>query len=99
MKLLGMVEMDMFVKNRAKAAFFINKDVASNKVNLHDGAMALVKFLLIVLMTRALGTETLIIDRGILKTGICVMPFLFYSMLNLQGTAKEKVIKIRPIPV
>ena len=34
------VEMDMFVKNRAKAKDFVNKQVASELVNMHDGASA-----------------------------------------------------------
>jgi TldD protein len=65
------VEMDMFVKNRAKAAEFINKKVASELVTMHDGA-ASVKQVSSYLFDDegTLGTDTVIIDKGILKTGI-----------------------------
>ena len=34
------VEMDMFVKNRALAKQYVGKQVASELVNMHDGAAA-----------------------------------------------------------
>ena len=37
------VEMDMFVKNRAKGQEFIGKAVASNKVNMRDGAKSAIE--------------------------------------------------------
>ena len=66
------VEMDMFVKQRAKARMYVNKPVASPLVNMHDGAAA----------TRScasyffdddgvLAHDTLIIEKGILRSGIC----------------------------
>ena len=66
------VEMDMFVKQRAKARMYVNKPVASPLVNMHDGASA----------TRScasyffdddgvLAHDTLIIEKGILRSGIC----------------------------
>ncbi|MFA5523069.1 MAG: TldD/PmbA family protein [Tissierellales bacterium] len=65
------VEMDMFVKNRAKAAEFINKEVASELVIMHDGAAAAENVSSYYFDDEGiLGTDTKIIDRGILKTGI-----------------------------
>lgn len=65
------VEMDMFVKNRAKAAEFINKEVASQLVTMHDGAAATENVSSYFFDDEGvLGTDTIIIDKGILKTGI-----------------------------
>lgn len=65
------VEMDMFVKNRAKAAEFINKEVASELVIMHDGAAAAENVSSYFFDDEGvLGTDTIIIDKGILKTGI-----------------------------
>lgn len=65
------VEMDMFVKNRAKAAEFVDKEVASELVNMHDGAAAVENVSSYLFDDEGmLGTDTLIIDKGILKTGI-----------------------------
>ncbi len=68
------VEMDMFVKGRARAAEFVGRPVASPLVTLHDGAQA----------ARAVapvatwlfddegtpGGDTLVIDRGVFRAGI-----------------------------
>lgn len=65
------VEMDMFVKNRAKAAEYIGKYVASELVNMHDGAAATESVSSYLFDDEGtLGTDTLIIEKGILKTGI-----------------------------
>ncbi|SCG82281.1 putative protein MJ0996 [Proteiniborus sp. DW1] len=65
------VEMDMFVKNRAKAVEFINKEVASHLVTMHDGAAATENVSSYFFDDEGvLGTDTIIIDKGILKTGI-----------------------------
>lgn len=65
------VEMDMFVKKRAKAVEYLGKPVASELVIMHDGAAA-IKDLASYLFDDegTLGTDTVIIDKGILKTGI-----------------------------
>ena len=65
------VEMDMFVKNRAKAVEYLDKQVASNLVTMHDGA-ASAKHVASYLFDDEgiLGTDTKIINNGILKTGI-----------------------------
>ncbi len=65
------VEMDMFVKNRAKAAEYINKEVASELVTMHDGAAAAENVSSYLFDDEGvLGTDTIVIDKGILKTGI-----------------------------
>ncbi|MDC7235965.1 MAG: TldD/PmbA family protein, partial [Spirochaetales bacterium] len=65
------VEMDMFVKKRALAAQYMDKEVASSKVEMHDGAAAshqVSSFLFDDEGTK--GTDSLIIEKGILKMGI-----------------------------
>ena len=65
------VEMDMFVKNRAKSRLYINKPVASPLVSMHDGAAATYSCASYFFDDDGvLGQDTLIIDKGILKTGI-----------------------------
>lgn len=66
------VEMDMFVKKRAKAEEFINKEVASKLVTMHDGAASAKNVSSYLFDDEGvIGTDTVIIDKGILKTGIC----------------------------
>lgn len=77
------VEMDMFVKNRAKAAEYIGKEVASELVTMHDGAAAAENVSSYYFDDEGvLGTDTIIIDRGILKTGISDL----LSALRLKTT-------------
>lgn len=65
------VEMDMFVKNRAKAVEYLEKPVASNLVVMHDGAASAKNVASFLFDDEGtLGTDTKIIDKGILKTGI-----------------------------
>ncbi len=86
------VEMDMFVKHRAKSRHYLNKPVASPLVNMHDGANVRVPGQLSkitfegareskdIMMDPCIGyffdddgvfaQDTLIIENGILKTGI-----------------------------
>ena len=65
------VEMDMFVKNRAKGAEYIDKYVASKKTVMHDGA-ASAKDVASYLFDDegTLGGDTIVIGDGILKAGI-----------------------------
>ncbi len=65
------VEMDMFVKERAKGDEFIGKQVASVKTTMHDGAAA-IKHMASYLFDDegTLGTDTIEIQNGILKSGI-----------------------------
>lgn len=65
------VEMDMFVKNRAKAVEYINKPVASKLVNMHDGATSASHVSSYLFDDEGvIGTDTTIIENGILKRGI-----------------------------
>lgn len=65
------VEMDMFVKNRAKAKDFIGKYVASPLVSMHDGASAVENVASYFFDDDGvLAQDTLIIKDGILQTGI-----------------------------
>ncbi len=65
------VEMDMFVKNRAKGAEYIDKYVASLKTQMHDGATSASDVASYLFDDEGtLGTDTIVIDKGILKTGI-----------------------------
>lgn len=65
------VEMDMFVKNRAKAFEYLGKIVASNKVNMFDGAKSFEQVSSYFFDDEGtLAQNTQIIDKGILRTGI-----------------------------
>lgn len=65
------VEMDMFVKNRAKGAEYIDKYVASKHVNMRDGAQSGVEVGTYLFDDEgSLGTDTLVIGNGVLKAGI-----------------------------
>lgn len=66
------VEMDMFVKGRAKAVEYMNKPVASEAVTMHDGAAAASHVSSYLFDDEGvLGTDTIIIHNGILETGLC----------------------------
>ena len=65
------VETDMFVKNRARAMAYMNKPVASAKVRMHDGAASAREVSSYLFDDEGTqGTDTLIIEDGILKSGI-----------------------------
>lgn len=65
------VEMDMFVKNRAKGMDYMNKYVANNLVNMRDGARSAEEVGTYLFDDEGtFGTDTLVIDNGILKSGI-----------------------------
>ena len=65
------VEMDMFVKNRAKAKDFVNKQVASELVNMHDGASATLSSASYFFDDDGiLANDTQIIKDGILVDGL-----------------------------
>ena len=64
------VEMDMFVKNRAQAKDFVGKRVASDLVSMHDGAKAANECATYLFDDEGtLACDTLVIEKGILKTG------------------------------
>lgn len=65
------VEMDMFVKKRAKAPEYMGKAVASEIVDMHDGAASAVNISSYLFDDEGtLGTDTVIIKSGILQNGI-----------------------------
>ncbi|WP_038467851.1 TldD/PmbA family protein [Candidatus Izimaplasma bacterium HR1] len=65
------VEMDMFVKKRAKGEEFVGKQVASEKVNMRDGALSGVEVGTYLFDDEGtLGTDTLVIEKSILNSGI-----------------------------
>lgn len=65
------VEMDMFVKERAKAVQYMNKQVASNLVTMHDGSQAAKEVSSYLFDDEGtLGGDTVIIKNGILKSGM-----------------------------
>ena len=66
------VEMDMFVKDRALAAEYVGKQVASELITMHDGAAAIPEVASYFFDDEGVpAQDTIIIDKGILKTGIC----------------------------
>ncbi|URZ04764.1 TldD/PmbA family protein [Clostridium felsineum] len=65
------VEMDMFVKNRAKAVEYIDKPVASKLVSMRDGAKSANHVSSYLFDDEGvIGTDTVIIENGILKRGL-----------------------------
>lgn len=66
------VEMDMFVKNRAKAVEYLGKKIASNIVVMHDGASAEPRDVSSYYFDDegVLASDTIIIKNGILQAGI-----------------------------
>ncbi len=63
--------MDMFVKNRAKGQEFINKYVASDLVNMRDGAQSGNEVGTYLFDDEGtFGSDTLVIKDGVLKSGI-----------------------------
>lgn len=83
------VEMDMFVKERAKAVEYLNKPVASELVTMHDGAAGVREVSSYAFDDEGtLATDTVIIDKGILKTGISDL--ISASILGTQPTGNGK---------
>ncbi len=65
------VEMDMFVKDRALAKQFIGEYVASPLVTMHDGNAVVQTATMFFDDEGTLTGDTVVIDRGILRTGMC----------------------------
>ena len=65
-------EMDMYVKERAKGKEYQDKRVASDKIIMHDGATAFDEVSSYLFDDEGnLGRDTVIIDKGILRHGMC----------------------------
>ena len=65
------VEMDMFVKDRALARQFIGEYVASPLVTMHDGSAVEEAATAFFDDEGTLTGDTVVIDQGVLKTGMC----------------------------
>ena len=65
------VEMDMFVKDRALARSFMGEYVASPLVTMHDGRAVDESATMFFDDEGTLTGDTVIIDRGVLKAGMC----------------------------
>ena len=66
------VEMDMFVKERALGAKYIDRRVGSDSVTMHEGALCAENVTSYAFDDEGtLAGDVTEIDRGILKTGIC----------------------------
>lgn len=92
------VEMDMFVKNRAKAIDYLSKPVGSSLVSMRDGAKSAYNVSSYLFDDEGtLGTDTPVIEDGILKTGISDL----LSALKLgtcpTGNGKGNPSKERPM--
>lgn len=83
------VEMDMFVKNRAKAIEYMDDYVASKIVNMKDGAKSAIEVSSYLFDDEGvMGTDTRIIEAGILKSGISDR--LSAMVLGTQPTGNGK---------
>ncbi|MDE7220375.1 MAG: TldD/PmbA family protein [Oscillospiraceae bacterium] len=65
------VEMDMFVKDRALAREFVGEYVASPLVTMHDGSAVEQTATAFFDDEGTLTGDTIVIDKGVLKTGMC----------------------------
>jgi TldD protein len=84
------VEMDMFVKNRAKSREYMGKRVGSDLVYMHDGAQAAKHQPASYLFDDEgiLGSDTEIIEKGMLKSGISDL--LSALRLNIKPTGNGR---------
>lgn len=84
------VEMDMFVKDRAKAVDYVQKEVASKITEMHDGARSSAKQVSSYFFDDegVLAQDTTIIKDGILQQGIC--DTLSALLLNVKPTGNGK---------
>jgi len=83
------LEMDMFVKDRAKSQEYMNKKVASPILEMHDGAAAAFSSGSYFFDDEgALASDTTIIQNGILKGGIC--DSISASILNYHPTGNGR---------
>ncbi len=82
-------EMDMYVKERAKGVEYQDKRVASDKITMHDGASAYDEVSSYLFDDEGnLGKDTVIIDKGILRHGMC--DELSAILLNTESTGNGK---------
>lgn len=83
------LEMDMFVKDRAKSQEYMNKEVASKLITMHDGASATLSAASYFFDDEGvLAQDTVIINKGILVGGIC--DSVSASILNYHPTGNGR---------
>ncbi|HPB63125.1 MAG: TldD/PmbA family protein [Mesotoga sp.] len=83
------VEMDMFVKGRAKAVEYMDREVASGLVTMHDGAASAREVSSYVFDDEGtLAHDTVIINGGILKRGIS--DIISATVLGTEPTGNGK---------
>lgn len=85
------VEMDMFVKNRALAAEYMDKQVASSLVTMRDGAKSAHDMCSYLFDDEGvLGTDTVIINKGILKAGLSDTQSALYLHKPFTGNGRRE---------
>ena len=85
------VEMDMFVKDRALAKDYVGKRVASELVTMHDGAKAAVEVASFEFDDEGVpGQDTIVIDKGILKRGMCDSQSAMVLGVNPTGNGRRE---------
>jgi TldD protein len=85
------VEMDMFVKNRAKAKEYMGKKVASDILVMHDGAKSAQEVSSFLFDDEGtIGTDTIIIKNGILENGISDNISALRLGINPTGNGKRE---------
>jgi len=85
------VEMDMFVKNRAKAAEYIGKRVGSDLVNMRDGAKSAEHVSSYFFDDEGVPAQDIkIIEKGILLDGICDTLSALYLKKKPTGNGKRQ---------
>ncbi len=91
--------MDMFVKNRAKGQEYIGEYVASKLTDMHDGAQSATDVASYLFDDEGVfGTDTKIIDKGILKAGISDLLSATKLVLHLQVTADVNHLREKHTP-
>lgn len=87
-------EMDMFVKHRAKGQEYMNKRVASDNVNMHDGAAAAHEVSSYAFDDEGnIAKDTNIIVNGILKSGMCDELSALQLKIEPTGNGKRESYK------
>ncbi len=87
-------EMDMYVKNRAKGQEYMNKRVASDKVVMHDGALAYKEVSSYAFDDEGNpASDTIIIDKGILRSGMADELSALQLEINPTGNGKRESYK------
>ncbi len=83
------LEMDQFVKDRAKGYEYMNKDVSSKILSMHDGAASTISAASYFFDDEGvLAQDTKIINKGILVGGIC--DSVSASILNYHPTGNGR---------